>query len=393
MPWPRDGIALIDGEMHTVCNVPPTGYRTIPLSELTPQQISPAAPANGVLENQFFRVVYDGKKGQVTSWFDKRAARELIRPNSKGLGCFLYERFSADQCDAFMHDYCPIFPEWVTTQFTKPKLPRDVPYRAISPKAASTVSTMEGDGYRGFLLTFQHSPDLPCDKLELEVRLFDALPIVDVSISIHGKHPDTWPEAGWLAFPWNIKAPNFRLSRLGGIVDPEKDIIPGSNRHLLWLHHGMAVYGSDGFGVGICPLDSPLVSLGEPGCWKFSKDFVPKTPDVFVNLFNNQWNTNFRLWNEGSWRQTVRLWTFDSYDAESALIRPALEARFPIAGSACANNGSPRNLPAAAAGLQLSRPSVLVTSFGVDSATDRLMLRLWEQAARTVRAKSDSPQD
>ena len=46
-------------------------------------------------------------------------------------------------------------------------------------------------------------------------------------------------------------------------------------------------------------MDSPLVSLDEPGCWKYSLDFVPKRPSVYVNLFNNQWTTNFRLWNQG----------------------------------------------------------------------------------------------
>ena len=90
-----------------------------------------------------------------------------------------------------------------------------------------------------------------------------------------------------MSLPLNLSQPNFRLSRLGGIVDPKKDIIPGSNRHLFWLHHGLAVYGSDGYGVGICPLDAPLVSLGKPGCWRFSWDYLPEKADIFINLFNN----------------------------------------------------------------------------------------------------------
>ena len=40
------------------------------------------------------------------------------------------------------------------------------------------------------------------------------------------------------------------------------------------------------------------------------------------------------------------------------------------------------NLPPEATGLQLSRRNVLVTAFGVDPGTQRLMLRLWEQAGR-----------
>ena len=123
-----------------------------------------------------------------------------------------------------------------------------------------------------------------------------------------------------------------------------------------------------------------MVSLGEPGCWRFSWDYLPEKVDVFINLFNNQWNTNFRLWNEGSWRQTVRLWTFEHYDPEASLIRPALEARFPLVGRAAPDAGKRGSQPPKATGLQLSRRNVLVTSFGVDPATQKLMLRLWEQA-------------
>ena len=55
--------------------------------------------------------------------------------------------------------------------------------------------------------------------------------------------------------------------------------------------------------------------MDRPGCWKFSKDaeeFTPKKPVVYLNLYNNQWNTNFRYWYPGTWSSSVRLWTFDA---------------------------------------------------------------------------------
>jgi glycosyl hydrolase family 38 len=388
LPWKRDGLAVIDGETHVVQDIPPMGYRTLNFGELERRGgegiflLDEERTGQYVVESDFFRLTYD-LTGCVTSLVDKRANRELIRKGSEGFGDFLYERFSADQCDQFMRDYNVTFPRWVTTQFTKPGLPRDVPYQAVKPRGATVISEPYWAGdYRGVRIVYRDNPALPCKGLEYEIRLYDEFPMIDISLSIEGKRPETWPEAGWMCLPLNIDRPKFRLSRLGGIVDPAKDIIPGSNRHLLWLHHGMAVYGEDGYGVGICPIDAPLVSLGEPGCWKFSRDYVPDTADVFVNLFNNQWNTNFRLWNEGSWKQTVRLWTFEKYDPETSLIRPALEARFPMVGVSPPESRKRGKLPPKAAGLELSRRDVLVTSFGIDPHTEKLMLRLWEQAGK-----------
>lgn len=388
LPWKRDGVVVIAGDTYIVHDIPPMGYRTLNFAELEQQGgegiflLDEERTGQHVVESDFFRLTYE-QSGCVTSLVDKRANRELIREGSEGFGGFLYERFNADQCDQFMRDYCLTFPKWVTTQFTKPELPRDTPYRAEKPGVATVISASYWAGeYQGVRIVYRDDPALPCKELEYEIRLYDEFPMIDICLSIEGKRPDTWPEAGWMCLPLNIDQPNFRLSRLGGIVDPTEDIIPGSNRHLLWLQHGMAVYGDDGYGVGICPIDAPLVSLGEPGCWKFSWDYVPEKADVFVNLFNNQWNTNFRLWNEGSWKQKVRLWTFEEYDPETSLIRPALEARFPMVGMSAPEPKKRGKQPQQASGLELSRRDVLVTSFGIDPHTEKLMLRLWEQAGK-----------
>jgi hypothetical protein len=394
LPWKRGGIAVVDGARHVVSDVPPMGYRTLGPSEVKGHsretiyrlkgsiEEGPVGP--GVLETDFFRLTYDHREGRVTSLVDKRTDRELIRRDSEGFGNLLYERFSAEQCDQFMRDYCLQFPRWVTTQFTKPGLPRDVPYCAARPGPPTRYSISQSFGeYEGVRFAFRDDPALPCEQLDFEIGLYKTLPLIEVSLRIRGKRPDTWPEAGWMCLPLAIEQPNFRLSRLGGIVDPKKDVIPGSNRHLFWLHHGLAVYGSDGYGVGICPLDAPMVSLGEPGCWRFSWDYLPEKADVFINLFDNQWNTNFRLWNEGTWQQRVLLWTFERYDPETSLIRPALEARFPLVGKRTKAEPEKRgSQPPEATGLQLSRRNVLVTSFGVDPGTQKLMLRLWEQAGK-----------
>ncbi len=203
-------------------------------------------------------------------------------------------------------------------------------------------------------------------------------PYLDLEVTLHNKPADNWPEAGWLCLPVNAAKPQFRLGRLGGIADPAKDFVRGSNHDLQAVNTGVTISDAEGPGVGICPLDSPLVSLDRPGLFRYSPDFVPTKPVVFVNLFNNQWTTNFRLWNEGTWTMRVRLWPFDRFDAQAALITPSLEARYPLLAAAA--DGKAGTLPATQKGLELSARGTLVTAFGPNPDGPGTVLRLWEYA-------------
>ena len=114
--------------------------------------------------------------------------------------------------------------------------------------------------------------------------------------------------------------------------------------------------------MGICPIDSPLVSLGRPGAFRYTKEWTPRKPTVFVNLFNNIWGTNFQQWIGGAWICRVRIWSVEGKGAEADLITPAWEARTPC--QAAFFDGPPGKLPPMQSGLELSRKGVLVTAFG-----------------------------
>jgi hypothetical protein len=208
-------------------------------------------------------------------------------------------------------------------------------------------------------------------------------------MEIEYKPADPWPEAGWLCLPFKIDSPQFRLGRQASIIDPVKDIVTGANRNLFGINTGVAIFDPQGRGVGFCALDNPLVSLDEPGCWKYSLDFVPKKPVAYLNLFNNQWTTNFRMWNEGSWTARVRLWSFDKYDPEQSLITPSLEARFPL--QAAIADGPGGKLPLTKEGLKVSRKGVLVTAFGGNPDGRGKLLRVWEMAGAKGRCEISLP--
>ncbi len=200
--------------------------------------------------------------------------------------------------------------------------------------------------------------------IAIVVTMYHNQPGVDIEWRVTDKTPDPIPEGGWLCFPFAVEQPRFMLGRLGGPIDPTRDIAAGANRHLLCLSTGLTITGKDHAGIGLCPVDSPCVSLDQPGLWKYSMDFEPKRPTVFVNLYNNMWNTNFPEWQGGSWTSRVRLWPTQGDNLCQNLIVPSWEARLPLLAAAAEGAGG--TLPSIQSGVSVSRPGVLITAFGGD---------------------------
>jgi alpha-mannosidase len=394
LPWPRSGLVEVNGQPFFAKDVPANGYKTFPLSEVVPLEKS------DTLDASFYRVRFDLERGGIASLVEKKSGRELADQSSPyALGQFLHERFSKVEVDRFFKAYSRMPGGWALEDLGKPGMPESgaqavldnvratapgqpnpgamgkpgIPtsdYVATSPKgwqfatqrnSSADVVTLTADDTRGLAKAFQ-----------IKFTFSRHEPFVEVDWSVTDKTPDKMPEGGWLCFPFAAKQPQFTVGRPGSLIDPAKDIIPGANRHLYAVASGITITGADHDGVSLCPLDSPLVSLDHPGLWWWSMDFVPKTPTVFVNLYNNKWNTNFPLWQEGSWTERVRFWPTGD------LVVPGYEARVPLL--AVTADGPGGKLPPTQGGLSVSRPGVLVTAFGANPDGTGTLLRVWEQA-------------
>jgi hypothetical protein len=377
----RDGGTLF---RFTARDVPPLGYRTYVRDENAGQTARPVEADKGdVLENEYFRVRFDRGRGVVASLMDKQSGRELVDSNSKyGFGQYLYERFDADQAHSYLVAFCKShpWPDWAE-KTVKSDLPpaTEVPYKAASPRHVSLHL------YRGLvsslaIMAARAGNGVPHD-VSLYVVLHPGCPFIDIELApIRSKKPDPWPEAGWLCFPFKVDKPRFQLGRLGSIIDPAKDCRRGSNNEVFCLNSGLTVLDPMGAGVGLCSRSSPLVSLGHPGLFRYTKDFTPREPTVFVNLYNNQWGTNFQQWIGKVPGFTVRIWAAKKGSNESDLITPSWEARQPCL--AAAFDGPAGDLPPSQSGIELSRKGVLVTAFGPNPDGHGTLLRIWEQAGQ-----------
>ena len=363
--------------------IPAMGYATFVPAEAPPaSEKMKADPATATLESPFFRAVLDTNRFVLRSLVDKRSGRELVKADAPhGFGQFVYERFSSNEVAAFVKSYVKINADWATNELGKPMLPPAAP------------STYQCEVPAGFEVTFTNSADRVSASgvarelawlhgpLHARLDVYADQPYVEFSVSLN-KSADPWPEAGWIALPFKLDQPRFQLGRLGSIIDPAKEIVAGANRYLFELNTGLTVTDASGLGVGLCSANAPLVSLGEPGCWKYSVEDFPRAATVYVNLFNNQWTTNFRLWNEGVAGASVRIWSVaKDENAEASLVTPSLETRFPL--QAAIVDSPAGTLPATALGLELSRRGIQVTAFGSNPDGPGTVLRLWELAGQS----------
>jgi glycosyl hydrolase family 38 len=376
-------------------DLPPMGYRTFVPGARPAQGRVAANTQTRSIENEFLRVTLDPVRCGVCSIVDKKTGRELVNSQSPyALGQYLYERFDTDQVAEFTSAYVKSPTSGEMISHGKPNLPpaKEFPYRAAT--AAEASLDLRSDAVSATALLRAAPRGTIADATQLRVTLHAGQPWLDLEWSIAHKTPDPWPEAGWLCFPLRADNPGFRLSRLGAIVDPAEDLVRSANHEVFCLNGGLVVTDDDANRTGICPIDGQLVSLGRPGLWRYTREFAPRSADVFVMLFNNVYSTNFAQWIEGSWSSRVRLWVPDNEQStEETLIGDSWEARDGCL--AAMSHAAPGALPPTAAGLSITkkpiggeqpaatgrtRRGLLVTAFGPNPYGDGTLLRFWDQA-------------
>ncbi|MCO5946554.1 hypothetical protein [Mucilaginibacter flavidus] len=380
LPWKRSGIvenSLKKGESFYAKEIPASGYVAYSQNDIIESVIT--TDEQPVFSTSNFKVVFDLSRGGIASLTEKTTGRELVDKSSKYvIGQFLHERFSTNEVDKWWNAYSRIKEGWGLNDLGKPGMlnAEKAPYLAFTPNEwkisvshspIADIATLTSVATQGFAKKYTLTFTFPRNDAYVDVAWF-----------VDDKTADKQPEGGWLCFPFAVRDPHFTVGRLGGPINPVTDIISGSNRYLMAVNSGVSITQADKSGMGLTPMDSPLISLGEPGLWKFSLEHTPTIPSVFVNIYNNMWNTNFPLWQDGSWSERVRIWPIDK-QAPTALnlIENSWEARVPLLTGIA--EGAAGNAPAKNTGISLSRKGVLITAFGENPDGKGTVLRLWEQ--------------
>jgi len=362
-------------------NVPPLGYRTYVVTSDKPKETSLAGDAeSATIENKWLKVTLNPMRGCIASILEKATGAELVDTSSPhGFGKYLYQQFDRKECDAYISSY--ILPQYRGSHGPITGKSAYVPGSAKHIDFSPTNTSLKVS-QNGFSITATLVPPMSAGETAhtagLTVTLYEDLPALDLKVNVIN-HPATEnPEAGWICLPFAIQEPQFRLRTPGAITDPARDMIEGGNFAFFWTQGGASVCDPAGRGVGLCSPDAPALSLGEPGIYKFKGQWPAPKPSVYVHLFNNKWNTNFRSFWNGDFSARVRLWPIAKFEAGKDLVMPSEETLAPMLTGL--GNYKAGALPPVANGLALSRPGLTVTAFGPNPDGEGTLLRLWELA-------------
>lgn len=358
--------------------IPAMGYSTFVSSDeeaVIPKSNLSLDTENAMMENEFFKITFDKQSGTIKSLIDKKSKKEMVNENSEyKFGQYMNEHFSKVQTDKYAKDYIKAGWNWAYSELGRINLD-NTPYKKTSGKNAAIKFSKDALSVTA-TVTFKGDADLN-HNYTMVFTLYENKPVVEVIWSINGKPAEAWPEGGWISFPFNIEKPKFKLGRLGAVIDPTTDFVKGTNLDYGFINTGVAVLDKNSQGFGLTSPDVPGVSLDRPGLWKYSTDFVPKEGNVFFNLYNNQWSTNFTEWVEGSWSAKFYIWSIDRYADGNSIVIPSEEFRNPLMVGY--TGGDAGNQTSSSKGISVSEKGILVTFFGKNRDGEGDVIRLWEQ--------------
>jgi alpha-mannosidase len=288
---------------------------------VSPDEPAPSddlAAGEGFVENARYRVEIDAASGTVASWLDKELGHDFAgEQDGIGLGGLVYETVESDRDrDAlFVMDFSrDDFGIWQVDPAFRREPARAV--RVGKGRVHEGVAEIEVD------VQLAGTSGARC-----RYALESGRALLAVEWTIDKQHV-TDPESVYVAFPFALGEPFFRLDLNGIPCTPDADQLNGTVRDWYPVRRWADV--SDGErGVTVCPLDAPLVQLGGISTGKAAWELTPEGPALYSWALNNHWMVNFKASQGGRIPLRYRLTSHAGGCDDTAAARFAAEEATP----------------------------------------------------------------
>jgi alpha-mannosidase len=291
------------------------GYAFVSADE--PASSADLAAGDGFIENSRYRVELDPATGAIASWFDKDLEHDFAgEQDGLRLGQLVYETVVAGGRDAlFVMDFSrEDFGIWQT----------DPPFRREPARAVGAVAGRVHEGVAEVEVDVELAGSRGA-RCRYSLASGSAALAVDWTLD---KEHVTEPEAVYVAFPFTLEQPSFRLDLNGMPCAPDADQLNGTVRDWYPVRRWADV-SDDVRGVTLCPLDAPLVQLGGITTGKAAWELRPQGPALYSWALNNHWMVNFKASQGGRIPLRYRLTTHAGGCDDAAAARFAAEEATP----------------------------------------------------------------
>ncbi|MCX6377210.1 MAG: glycosyl hydrolase-related protein, partial [Armatimonadetes bacterium] len=309
-------------------DVPPMGCKVVPIVKFDPtgdlgkglganvkageQPVTMAADGTPVLQNRFYRLEFDKLTGAVKSLYDKELNLELVDPKA-GHGINEYIYVAGQGANA----------KEVTRDATTPPatMSGSIGYIAEGKSARPYQYVMEikGSAYK-------------TPQVVSRVILYEDTKRIDFE-NVLTKEETFDKEAGYFAFPFALRNPEFYVELPDGVVRPKKEMLPGACMQWYCLQD-FAAAADESCAVIWTAVDSPLMTIGDLNRDTFKSPLPIENGHMYGYVFNNYWFTNYKASQGGEMVFRFALTSMKKYDPTAA-SRFGQSARISLPAAVC----------------------------------------------------------
>ncbi len=298
------------GEIKGLKNIPViNGVRNFACVELEPFSLTPFEIMQKnectVPENKAFSLSIENDDIMIND----------IKNGTKIKSAYQYSVIGTQRMTDFLKDYLYRIYDWAIADFGRQNYPEiQDEYFIWKPvnvaqKGASTVVSLSA--------TNKKSCTEFGDAENIEIIYTLLTDGVHIELRLHNKQATPFIEAGYLVFDINKAPKHICVNKSGLVLNPQKDICKDANNLMFAVDKFISVDN-----LRIESQTCPLVSFGKDGIYRFNGGTFkkPDNGDIFFNLFNNMWGTNFPQWMSGDLNFEFYLGNVESEKEEPPIL-------------------------------------------------------------------------
>lgn len=223
------------------------------------------------VENPWYAIDFNIRKGTISKLFDKELNKQLTTPNAEWeMGEFIYE----------IIDSRHPMEQYRAPQFLR-RRPEKIRFERYEQGPIWDTYRFRGETVAG------REPN----NLMVEFRVFNVAKKIKVVYRLR-KKAVTDPEAVYISFPFEVEKGKIHLDVPGGTIEAGVDQIPGSSNDWYTVQNFATARNGESQ-VVMGSQEIPLMQFGAINTGRYKAGAVPQSTNMYSWPMNNYWVTNF----------------------------------------------------------------------------------------------------